>query len=95
MRIIFVALALALPSAHAAQPIFVGPPSILPQCLDREAKAFVGPSARARECTRQYCATPTYQAKVSTYAMNREQNETDQMEALTCITRWEHDKRGN
>jgi hypothetical protein len=68
----------------------VGPPSILPQCLDGGLVTIgVGPSARARECTRQYCAQPEYQTKVTAYAMNRRQSEADQAEALTCITRSE------
>lgn len=71
----------------------VGPPSILPQCLDEGPTTIgVGPSARARECTRQYCARPEYQAKVAAYAMNKRQSETHQTEALTCITRSEQDR---
>ena len=70
----------------------VGPPSILPQCLDGgKVTIGVGPSARARECTRQYCARPEYRAKVTAYATNRRQSESDQTEALTCITRSEQD----
>ena len=69
----------------------VGPPSILPQCLEGPATLGVGPSARARECTRQYCARPEYREKVNTYAMNQRQSESDQNIALTCITRSEQD----
>lgn len=71
----------------------VGPPSILPQCLDGGKPTIgVGPSARARECTRQYCARPEYREKVTAYAMNRRQSENDQSDALTCITRSEQDQ---
>ena len=79
----------------SARPAIVGAsaPSILPQCLDGgQVIIGVGPSARARECTRQYCARPEYQAKVSAYGMNRRQSEVDQTDALTCITRAEQDR---
>lgn len=72
----------------------VGPPSILKQCLDPGPHSiFVGPSARARECTRQYCAQPEYRAKVRAYAMGKSQPEIEAEEALTCITRWEDDQK--
>jgi hypothetical protein len=77
--------------------VVIGPPTILPQCADpptsKEA-AFVGagPSPLARECTRQYCAQPEYQAKATTYAMKRPQSESAQLEALTCISRAEEDR---
>ncbi len=71
--------------------IFVSPPSIIHQCLDQPITVGVGPSARARECTRQYCASAEYQAKVKAYALNRPQNASDQKEALICITRKEQD----
>jgi len=74
--------------------IGMGPPSILPQCLDPgPATIGIGPSARARECTRQFCAEPEYREKVTAYAKSRPQSEPDQKEALTCITRWEQDQR--
>lgn len=68
-------------------------PSILSHCLDGGKATFgVGPSARARECTRQYCARAEYREKVTAYAMNRRQSENDQSDALTCITRSEQDQ---
>lgn len=93
----------SLPMARAAggqaephpQVIMVSLPSILPQCLDRTTSFGVGPSARARECTRQYCATPDYQTKIQAYAMSRPQTEAEQKDALTCITRWEQDRGNN
>jgi hypothetical protein len=72
-----------------------GPPSILPQCMDPDARVGVGPSARARECTRQYCARPEYQAKVTAYATSRPQDKASAAEALTCITRAEQDRGAN
>ena len=58
--------------------LFTGPPSILKQCLDPgPASPFVGPSSRARECTRQYCAEPAYRAKVRAYAMSQPQSESE------------------
>ena len=69
-----------------------GPPSILPQCLDPNLSFGVGPSARARECTRQNCARPEYRSFVEAYAMRRTQSEADLNRALTCITRWEQDQ---
>ena len=78
----------------ATQQNFVGPPSILSQCLDApQGSMLVGPSARARECTRQYCSQPSYKAIVSAYAMSRPQSEADQEVALTCITRTEQDMK--
>ena len=72
---------------------FMGPPSILRQCLDPSpASPFVGPSSRARECTRQLCAEPAYREKVRAYAMSQPQPELDAEQALTCITRWEQDQ---
>lgn len=75
-----------------------GPSSILPQCVDTPEPsvpgAVTGPSARARECTRQYCARPEYQAKITAYAMKSPQSVASQAEALTCIVRAEHDKAG-
>lgn len=71
----------------------VGPPSILKVCLDPGASMFAGPSARARECTRQYCSQPEFRAKVRTYAMSQPQSEADAEQALTCITRSEQDRR--
>jgi hypothetical protein len=73
----------------------VGPPSILPQCMDPPPARFgVGPSARARECTRQFCASPEYQATTTAYVMNRPQSKKAQADALTCITRAEQDRAG-
>nr|CEN54946.1 putative integron gene cassette protein [uncultured bacterium] len=72
----------------------VGPPSILPQCLDTpHGSMLVGPSARARECTRLYCAQAAYRTKVTAYALSKPQSESDQLVALTCITRKEQDLR--
>jgi hypothetical protein len=81
------------PAPKSPYQVLVGPPSILPQCLDPGPLIVgVGASARARECTRQYCARPQYLAKVTAYAMNQQQSESDQTEALTCITRSEQDQ---
>jgi len=82
-----------VPARASSQTVGVGPPSILSQCLDPgPATIGVGPSARARECTRQYCAQPEYRAKVTAYAKSQPQSKSDQVEALTCITRWEQDQ---
>lgn len=75
-----------------------GPPTILRQCMDApqpegEANLLIGPSARARECTRQYCAQAAYKAKVTAYAMSRQQNAEDARDALTCISRSEQDMK--
>lgn len=71
-----------------------GPPSILSQCLDKPSGSMlVGPSARARECTRLYCAQAAYRAKVTDYALSKPQSGPDQHVALTCITRKEQDLR--
>jgi hypothetical protein len=71
-----------------------GPPSILKQCLDPgQSDRFTGPSSRARECTRQYCAEAVYRAKVRAYAMSQPQSQLEAEQALTCITRWEQDQR--
>jgi hypothetical protein len=92
ITVVVIVLVLAFPHTLGAQ-VISGPPSILLQCRDRNvAGDVVGPSARARECTRQYCDTPAYQVKITAYAMNRRQSEADQKEALTCITRKEQDK---
>jgi len=72
----------------------MGPPSILPQCLDKRDpsdKRIMGPSARARECTRQYCASDEYVIKIKQYAMSIPQSNRDAMDALTCVTRKEQD----
>jgi hypothetical protein len=97
---IFAGLAIAL-CAHAqadqrsADPsLVVGPASILTQCIDPGPKnLFVGPSARARECTRQLCREPKFRAKVRAYAMRKPQSKEDDEDALTCITRWEQDQK--
>lgn len=70
-----------------------GSPSILSLCIDPGPLLGVGPSARARECTRQYCARAEYQSKVSAYAMNQQQSKSDQIQAITCITRREQDRQ--
>jgi hypothetical protein len=81
----------AMQNVNSAE-MFVSPPSILHQCLDQPVTVGVGPSARARECTRQYCASAEYQAKIKAYVMNHPQSTSDQKEALTCITRKEKDQ---
>jgi acyl-CoA hydrolase len=53
----------------------------------------VGPTARARECTRQFCARPEYREIVRAYAMRAKQSQSDQSKALTCITRSEQDMK--
>lgn len=78
----------------APQHLLAGPPSILSQCLDApQGSMLVGPSARARECTRQYCSQPSYKTIVSAYAMSKPQSDEDQQVALTCITRAEQDMK--
>ena len=80
---------------NASSQTFGSPPSILQPCLDPgPARIGVGPSARARECTRQICALPEYRSMIAAYAMSQRQSESDQMQALTCITRWEQDRSG-
>ena len=81
--------------AQTASPrLGVSAASILKQCLDPgPLNLRVGPSARARECTRQYCSQPAYQAKLKAYAMSKPQSELDAEQALTCITRWEQDQK--
>ena len=56
-----------------------------------EAGPIMGPSARARECTRQYCASDEYVIKIKQYAMSIPQRNRDAMDALTCVTRKEQD----
>lgn len=71
-----------------------GVATILPQCMDSgPGGAWVGPSARARECTRQYCARPEYREVVTAYAMSKPQHPDDAEIALTCISRAEADMR--
>src|SRR6266481_5451159 len=85
-----VASATVATAGAVAAAVIVGHPSILPQCMDSPTPVLgVSPSARARECTRQYCARPEYQAKVTAYSMSRPQSEGANAEALTCITRAE------
>ena len=80
-------------SSQTVGTVGTGPSSILPQCLDPGSPTFgVGPSARARECTRQYCAQPEYRAKVTVYARSQRQSKANEAGALTCITRWEQDQ---
>lgn len=67
--------------------------SLLPQCVF-PADGGV-PSARARECTRQYCARAEYRAKISAYSMNTQQSAADETEAQICIARSEQDMKGN
>ena len=86
------ALLFVLPSW--AQAVKYGSPSILSQCLDPPSSSTgYGPSTRARECTRLYCARPEYRALVEAYAMRRPQSEDDQNRALICITRSEQDQQ--
>lgn len=68
----------------------VGPSSILIRCLDPGPTTLgVGPSARARECTRQHCALPEFKAKVSAFAFGKKQSPADQDDARACVTRAE------
>jgi hypothetical protein len=77
----------------AAVAIGAEPPSILAQCVDMPLPHLgVGPSDRAKECTRQFCARPQYQAKVTAYTMKRSQSETVRAEAAICIARAEQDR---
>lgn len=71
----------------------VGAPSILAQCLDKNAGQFQGPSARARECTRLHCSYPQNKAIVEAYALGKQQPAAQQRTALICITRREQDMR--
>lgn len=92
IRTLMMVVALALATPVNAQ--IAGPPSILSQCMDKQSPGVIaGPSSRARECTRQYCGSPEYQAKVRAYAMSQPQSASEQKEALTCITRKEQDMR--
>lgn len=75
-------------NAHAQ---IYGHASILPECLDSQPKLGVGPSARARECTRLYCSRVEYQSVVESYALKKPQTNEQQLIALTCITRKEQD----
>ena len=75
-------------SAHAQT---YGAASILPECLDPHPKLGVGPSARARECTRLYCSRGEYLIMVESYARRKPQTNEQQLIALTCITRKEQD----
>src|SRR4249919_3901113 len=87
--VVFTGSAVSAQGQTANPRIGVGPPSILKQCLDPGPPSMgVGPSARARECTRQYCSQPVYRAKVRAYAMSQPQPELEAEQALTCITRW-------
>ena len=71
-----------------------GAPTILPQCIDSGPHRLgVGPSARARECTRQYCERKDYRNKVTTYAMKQQQSSGDAELALICIMRSEADMK--
>src|SRR5512135_3937860 len=80
------------PTRGFSQTVGMSPPSILRQCLKGPAIVGAGPSARERECTRQYCAQPEYRTKVTAYAKSQPQSKSDAVEALTCITRWERDQ---
>jgi hypothetical protein len=74
----------------------VSPLSILPQCLDPGHPTIGrGSSARARECTRQYCGRKEYQALIEAYAMGKAQSMTTNKQAFTCITRKEEDYKSN
>src|SRR5665213_2839831 len=69
----------------AAPRLGAGPPSILPQCLDPgPARLGTGPSARARECTRQYCELPEYKTMIAAYAMRKPLSNADESNAVTC-----------
>lgn len=85
------AFVIALPSW--AQTVTYGSPSILSQCLDTRPSMGYGPTTRARECTRLFCARPEYLSLMEAYAMRRHQIEDDRKRALTCITRKEQDLR--
>jgi len=82
VRILIILFAPFLAFVALAQGIVYGSPSILPQCIDPNPQTGVGPSARARECTRLYCARPEYREGVEAYAMRRRQSEEDQKRAL-------------
>lgn len=95
MNIIIFLLFVMIFNISEAGPI-MGPPSILTQCLDKRDPSdnrIMGPSARARECTRQYCASDEYVIKIKQYAMSIQQSNKDAMDALTCVTRKEQDLR--
>ena len=89
----FLASATVAVDGMAAVAIGDEPPSILAQCVDMPAPHLaIAPSDRAKECTRQFCARPKYQAKVTAYAMKRPQSETARAEAAICIARAEQDR---
>lgn len=76
-----------------AQGVAYGNPSILPQCLDSVASTGYGPSTRARECTRIYCARAEYQSTIEAYSLGHPQSEVDRKRALVCMARKERDLR--
>lgn len=84
------------PQAEKENPVVwgVSPATILPQCTDSGQPVIgVGPSGRARECTRQYCARKEYQDSIEAYAMGKPQSAASKKLALTCITRKEQDMK--
>jgi hypothetical protein len=96
MNIVIILLLVMIFNISEAGQIMRGPPSILPQCVDKRDPSdnrIMGPSTRARECTRQYCASDEYVIKIKQYAMSIPQSNRDAMDALTCITRKEQDLR--
>jgi len=81
---------------RAGAGIGTSPPSILGVCRDagtaqRSGLIGTSPSAKAKECTRIYCETPALKAKVRRYALSEEQSQSDQLDALACLTRREQD----
>lgn len=82
------------PSADLLQ----GAATILPQCTDPRAAGdnrLIGPSPRARECTRIYCGTDSSLAATRAYALGQKQTAEQQQLAATCIARKEQDLRPN
>lgn len=79
---------------YGAERVGMTPSSILPECLDPTSggtRTLVGPSARARECTRIRCAQASNVDAVKRYAMREQQTPQMQYKALTCIMRKEKD----
>lgn len=91
--LVFLASATVAIPGMAAVAIGPEPPSILAQCPDMPSPHLgVAPSDRAKDCTRQFCARPAYQAKVKAYTLKRPQSDTVRAEAAICISRAKQDR---
>lgn len=72
--------------------------TILTACLDaprpETAGMYVGPSLRARECTRQLCQTAEAQEAVRLFALSQEQSGASRKVGQVCAARAEADRAG-